>query len=135
MSVISRLQNQEKFYSMIFTEVPSKSEYIWYDVYFCILLDQRWATVFGLRATIETNLVYAGQYKFHKGIFNLALESKWPCSSPVYKKKHFKRHYSVMFNQQIKIFAGHVKVLCGPDVAWPVLDHNKTMFKHCLNFI
>jgi hypothetical protein len=29
MSVISRLQNQEKFYALIFKEDASKAEYIW----------------------------------------------------------------------------------------------------------
>ena len=30
----------------------------------CDTLRQRWATLFGSRATLETNSVYAGQYKY-----------------------------------------------------------------------
>jgi len=32
-------------------------------------LDQGWATLFGSRATLETNLVYAGHLKYPKDIF------------------------------------------------------------------
>lgn len=31
---------------------------------------------FGLRATLETNLVYAGHYKYYKDLFNLIAEMK-----------------------------------------------------------
>ncbi len=32
-------------------------------------LEQEWATLLGSRATLETNLVYAGHYKYPKDLF------------------------------------------------------------------
>ncbi len=40
-------------------------------------LDQRWATLYGSRATLETSLVC----RFHYYLFNLNFESKWAFSS------------------------------------------------------
>ena len=39
-------------------------------------LDQRWATLFGSRATLVTNLVDAGQYKNRMYSFSLTFERK-----------------------------------------------------------
>ena len=40
-------------------------------------IGQWWATLFGSRATLATNLVYTGQYKYNKDLFDLAFERKW----------------------------------------------------------
>ncbi len=79
-------------------------------------LMQRWATLFGLRATLERKMAYAGQYKHHMDLNALNFERKWAYSCLFSKKKHFKIGI-LMFYQLKKMFAGHIKVLRGPHVA------------------
>jgi len=67
-----------------------------------------WATLFGSQATLETNLVYAGQYKYHKGFFNLTIERKWVFRSMFSKLKVTIRGAFLMFYQNIKMFAGRM---------------------------
>jgi hypothetical protein len=40
-------------------------------------LGQGWATLFGLRATLETKMVYAGQYMYYMDLNYLNFEIKW----------------------------------------------------------
>ncbi len=60
-------------------------------------LNQRWATLIATQATLERNLVYAGQYKYHKDLFNMTFERKLAFSSPFSKKKHFKSHFLIFY--------------------------------------
>jgi len=46
----------------------------------------------------------------------MTFEKKWAYSSPIYQKKHLKRHFK-MFYQPKKMFAGHIKLHGGPHVA------------------
>ncbi len=48
---------------------------------------QGWATLLDSRATLETKLVGAGQYKHNKDLFDLTFEKKWAFSSPFSQKK------------------------------------------------
>ncbi len=50
-------------------------------------LDQGWATLFDSRATLETKLVGAGQYKYNKDLFGMTFEKKWAFRSPFSEKK------------------------------------------------
>jgi hypothetical protein len=59
------------------------------------ILDQGWITLFGTRATLETNLIYAGQFMYH---LNFNFEKKWAFRSPLSKIKYFKRHFQCFIN-------------------------------------
>jgi len=39
-------------------------------------LNQGWATLFDLRATLVTKLIDAGQYKYNKDLFDMTFEKK-----------------------------------------------------------
>jgi len=39
-----------------------------------IAIDQGWATLFGLRATLETKMVYAGQYMYYIDLNDMNFE-------------------------------------------------------------
>ncbi len=48
-----------------------------------LTLEQGCATIFGSRATLETKMVYAGQYKYHMYLFDLTFERKLDINSPI----------------------------------------------------
>jgi hypothetical protein len=73
---------------------------------------QVWATLFGSRATLETNLAYMGQYKYLQDFFNLTFERKWGFSTPFCKKKHYKRNMYCIITQKIKL--DNLKNVRGP---------------------
>ncbi len=52
-----------------------------------VTLEQGWATLFDSRATLVTNLVDAGQYKYNKDLFDMTFEKKCAFSSPFSQKK------------------------------------------------
>jgi len=59
-----------------------------------LALAQGWVTLFASRATLETNLVYMGQYRHHKDLFNLNFEKKISILGGIfmfYKHKYFMR--------------------------------------------
>jgi hypothetical protein len=52
---------------------------------YCIV--QGWATLFDSWATLVTNLVDAGQYKYNKDLFDMTFEKKCAYRSPFSQKK------------------------------------------------
>ena len=54
-----RKETERRFYGPRNEDVPEEAR-LGDDI------DQRWATLFGSWAILETNFVYAGQYKYHK---------------------------------------------------------------------
>jgi len=61
-------------------------------------LCQGWTTLFDSRATLETKLVYASQYKNPIDLFDLIFKRKWVFGCPFSKRKHFKRHFKCLIN-------------------------------------
>jgi len=53
---------------------------------FCLTCGQGWVIIFGWRATMETKLVYAGQYKYRMELIDLNFERKKAFISPFSKK-------------------------------------------------
>ncbi len=81
-----------------------------------VLLYQGWQTLFDSWAALETKLVDVGQYQYNKDLFDMTFEKKMSFISPIYQKKHLKRHFKMLY-QPKKMFAGHIKLLGGPHVA------------------
>jgi hypothetical protein len=52
-------------------------------------LYQEWATLLGSRTTLETYLVYVGQYEYLMYLFDSTFERKWALISPISKEKYF----------------------------------------------
>jgi len=51
-------------------------------------LMQGWPTAFGSRATLEVNLVYAGNYKYRKGLYILTFEKRWFVTVNLFYKRY-----------------------------------------------
>ncbi len=79
-------------------------------------LDQWWATLFGLRATLKTKLVYAGQYKYYIDLYDLTFERKWAYSS-LFSKRNILREAFLMLLQLKK--CSRATLRCSVGRMWP----------------
>ncbi len=61
------------------------------------VVEQGLATLFGLQATLETKMIYAGQYKYYMDLNDLNFERKWANNTLFSKKKHSKRGVLMFF--------------------------------------
>jgi hypothetical protein len=88
-------------------------------------LQQGWATLFDSRATLETKLVDAGQYKYNKDQFDMTLEKKMGFWLPIFSKEASQKAFFKCFIN-LKKCSRAWRAACCPGLLYTV--HQK---EHC----